>query len=345
MALTAAVLCHAAVFGSAAPTSYFLAVGAAVGLMNIGLALESHEALTLGSLVAAIAALAVPWVPALAAGHTLEDMVELNLIWPQCLVLLFSSRLITELNRLRFVAFWRHLNGRPPGAQSFCSALLLGLSLTLVFYAAIGAADGTPAHDPIGVLRRALAARSPLHAAIVVVFMTVGAALLDVVLALWRERLDLDALRRSVEDGSNVSGQLGEVLTALPAHSRIRAVAFDALFPSSCGTVQSPIEAIHRASRRFIRTLLSFLPLLGFLGTVIGLAIAIAGLDSQGGQQNGANLGQSLAGLGLQFETTLLGLLGGLLASLGVALVDKWEAELLAAARHIVLVSRARSPA
>ena len=75
-----------------------------------------------------------------------------------------------------------------------------------------------------------------------------------------------------------------------------------------------------------------FLPLLGFLGTVIGLATSIAELpaslsDAPG---RGFDISGSLAGLAIKFETTLLGLLASMTAALALNLLEKRETELSA---------------
>jgi biopolymer transport protein ExbB/TolQ len=87
-----------------------------------------------------------------------------------------------------------------------------------------------------------------------------------------------------------------------------------------------------------VRALLSSLPLLGFLGTVIGLTAAIGGLPRHLGPAAEGNLdiSASLVGLAVKFETTLLGLAGGLLASLLLALLERREGELAAECRHLI---------
>ncbi len=91
-------------------------------------------------------------------------------------------------------------------------------------------------------------------------------------------------------------------------------------------------ENFHQASRRFVRALLPFLPLLGFLGTVIGLATAIAGLPhGSEGSPHGFDVSASLAGLAIKFETTFLGLVASIVASFLLNILEKHEAELAAA--------------
>ena len=109
--------------------------------------------------------------------------------------------------------------------------------------------------------------------------------------------------------------------------------AFDA---GADGLAVLPYYALDRGLRRFVRTLIGFLPLLGFLGTVLGIMQALgalpAGLDANGATADAALAGglqESLAGIAVAFETTLLGLLGNLTASLLLAATEKAEADLI----------------
>lgn len=83
------------------------------------------------------------------------------------------------------------------------------------------------------------------------------------------------------------------------------------------------------AQRRLLRTLIGLLPVLGFLGTVVGIMQALANLPValavQPGTQD-AGLAESLRGIATAFETTLLGLVGSIAATLALASVERAEA-------------------
>jgi len=85
--------------------------------------------------------------------------------------------------------------------------------------------------------------------------------------------------------------------------------------------------------RRFIKILIGTLPLLGFLGTVLGIMHALGGLPGLmlGERTSVSDLSQTLAasfsGISLAFETTMLGLICSLLATVGLSYVEKLEAE------------------
>lgn len=87
------------------------------------------------------------------------------------------------------------------------------------------------------------------------------------------------------------------------------------------------------AQRRLLRTLIGLLPVLGFLGTVLGIMQALASLPVALAVQPGAEdpgLADSLRGIATAFETTLLGLVGSVAATLVLASVERAEAILQA---------------
>jgi hypothetical protein len=82
------------------------------------------------------------------------------------------------------------------------------------------------------------------------------------------------------------------------------------------------------AQRRLLRTLIGLLPVLGFLGTVLGIMQALASLpvaltDQPAAQD--AGLAESLRGIATAFETTLLGLVGSVAATLVLASIERAE--------------------
>jgi hypothetical protein len=87
---------------------------------------------------------------------------------------------------------------------------------------------------------------------------------------------------------------------------------------------QSDLEADHAASSyRVVRLLIWAMPILGFIGTVLGISLAVGGfsqfLTTSVGiddvQSVTSELGAVAGGLSFAFDTTLIGLVGGLVAS------------------------------
>jgi hypothetical protein len=86
--------------------------------------------------------------------------------------------------------------------------------------------------------------------------------------------------------------------------------------------------------RRFLRTLIALLPVMGFLGTVWGIKIALSHIpeelffqDQSGDLAKAmADMTASLKGIATAFETTLLGLLGSIAATLALAQIERAEA-------------------
>jgi hypothetical protein len=87
---------------------------------------------------------------------------------------------------------------------------------------------------------------------------------------------------------------------------------------------QSDLEADHAASSyRVVKLLIWAMPILGFIGTVLGISLAVGGfsqfLTTSVGidevQRVTTELGAVAGGLSFAFDTTLIGLIGGLVAS------------------------------
>ena len=108
----------------------------------------------------------------------------------------------------------------------------------------------------------------------------------------------------------------------------------DHLRPGSGGSPDAPGHAEATAlraaaQRRLLRTLIGLLPVLGFLGTVLGIMQALASLPialavEPAAQDTG--LADSLRGIATAFETTLLGLVGSVAATLVLASIERAEA-------------------
>lgn len=299
--------------------------------------LEAGPAVQTAVLAAALVALALPLAGAVSDGTPIPAAIANSTVWPQFLVLLFGARSLTALTTLRFARFWRHpLAARPAPTQSMAAALLLGLAMALLFYRFAGAVAVDPARlDPWAVTLRALAGQSVLHVAIVVLFFWLLAALLDAALVLREDAAALAALRYACRAGPGQAVAAGppDVAALLSGPLAYASHTRAALFVAQAGTghpAAGPhsLETFHAASRRLVGALLSLLPLMGFLGTVIGLTAAIGGLPSGMGAGARFDVGASLLGLALKFETTLLGILGAVIASLLLSFLERHEKEL-----------------
>ncbi|MBL9082230.1 MAG: MotA/TolQ/ExbB proton channel family protein [Planctomycetales bacterium] len=80
------------------------------------------------------------------------------------------------------------------------------------------------------------------------------------------------------------------------------------------------------ASHAMVRIIIWAIPILGFLGTVIGITMAIAGLDPKTLE---SSLPVVTSGLGVAFDTTALALALSMVLMFGQFFVDKQEARLL----------------
>jgi hypothetical protein len=95
------------------------------------------------------------------------------------------------------------------------------------------------------------------------------------------------------------------------------------------------------ASRRFVRNLVAILPMLGFLGTVVGLSTTLSDLPAAigaGATPHPLDLSGALGGLAIKFQTTLLGLLTSMICGFGLALLERRELEFQAECLLVVSV-------
>jgi len=80
------------------------------------------------------------------------------------------------------------------------------------------------------------------------------------------------------------------------------------------------------SSYAMVRIIIWAIPILGFLGTVIGITVAIAGLDPKALE---GSLSVVTSGLGVAFDTTALALALSMVLMFGQFFIDKAEAKLL----------------
>jgi hypothetical protein len=301
-------------------------------------------------ILAVTLAIVVPLGPRMWAHGSMAQAMTGSTTWPQILVTLFGSRVLAEAAELQFTEAWRNPFQARLAApvQSVAAALALGAFFTLVFYQ-VGAHLAGRSASASGIVVSALFGDTVIHHAIVFLFFVVLAFVVDATLIYVKDRSAVLAVRARARGGIG-SAELRRLLDGdLAPWSHTRALryirdALDAGRGAGAAAPSSALAGFHAASRRFIRGLIPFLPLLGFLGTVIGLSIALAelphGLSS--GQREGFDIGGSLAGLAVKFETTLLGLLGSMVASLALGVLEKSETELAAECSLLVEAALAR---
>lgn len=232
-------------------------------------------------------------------------------------------------------------------SQSIASAVCLGAFLTLFFYLLIPHLVTHSGRQTSDIIVSALLGGTIVHSAIVFLFFVIVAAILDAVQLHARDRAILASFGREIDDDRKVGAKRGlSSILSDELGSAIHTRAFrllNAAIESKTGDKPPNLAALafdgfQAASRQFVRALLPFLPLLGFLGTVIGLATAISelprGLTEGSGQA--FDISASLSGLAVKFETTLLGLMASMISSLCLHFLEKREAELAAACMLLV---------
>ena len=134
--------------------------------------------------------------------------------------------------------------------------------------------------------------------------------------------------QRLLKDGNLVAIRCGRVLRAY-IKSGDRAIANEFALDDS-----SFYLSASETSYSVPRILVWAIPLLGFIGTVIGISGAVSGfsgfLENSGDvEQIKEGIGQVTSNLGLAFDTTLLALFLSVLVMIPLVLVERYESDLL----------------
>ncbi|QOZ76329.1 hypothetical protein XH83_13255 [Bradyrhizobium sp. CCBAU 53351] len=329
-------------------------VVAAAVLVTTGFgAWKIHHRWLRGGLVAGtIHALLFPFlVEAVSAGEPLVALVARFPVWPQLLVTLMASRALASESHLAFARFWLRPLDRtgPVEMQSAAAPVALACFLILLFYLVIPHLFAPGSGQVQSVVVSAVLGRTIVHSAIVFLFLVVMASIVDAASLHIADRRVIAGFSRTIEAerGNGRRVDLSAILTrqlAPAAHTRavrLLNAAIDGAGAEVAGPSRLTALSFDRfqwASRQFVRSLLPLLPLLGFLGTVIGLASAISDLPHDLNASSGHNIdiSASLAGLAVKFETTLLGLIASIICSLALGLLEKRETELAAMCMLIV---------
>jgi hypothetical protein len=338
---------YLAAHGAARGTVFWVLALGALAAIVYGTATGRGRWLRVGASIFIVLAVAVPVVEtAFNKAESLALAVAEVPVWPQLLVTLVGSRVLTAECELEFAELWRN-PGRGAAAvelQSTPAAVALGAFLTLVFYLTVPQLMPLEAGQPSAILVSAMQGGTFVHSTIVFLFFVILAVILDAIRLHVADRAVLAAFRRAVS-AADLSAAIPHPRSimvgklAASGHTRAARILTQAIdMMAGERAASDPLTALsydgfRDASRRFVRTLLPFLPMLGFLGTVIGLATAISELPHGISDATGRSfdVSASLAGLAIKFETTLLGLMASMISSLALNLLEKREAEFAAA--------------
>ena len=292
---------------------------------------------------------AVPLLSTAAAkGQSLPAAIAGTVVWPQILVALFGSRVLSEDSALRFAEFWRRpLAARGPvQLQSTPAAFALAVCMTLIFYLASPAAAGASSDPALAIISGAILGATAIHCAIIFLFFVILAHILEAAFLHARDRVLVNQIRAalcaraadSLLDPAAAVAAILKTAAASAAHTRGVRLMREALRAATDGLAHEALDSLsfehfQNASRRFMRALLPLLPLLGFLGTIVGLSTTLMELPhalAAGGAGRALDFSGALAGLAIKFQTTLLGLLGSMVAGFCLAILERREAELAA---------------
>lgn len=276
------------------------------------------------------------------------QFLSVSKFWPNLLILLCAAFILNILRQHSLLRLWDRGTAEVEGMLgrlSLGNALVIGIFMTLSFYCGLLLLPGTA---PLFRSAKHLFFGSHLlyYLPVLVFFWAVALLLgelrllrhekrvLRTLLALLgRPRLgelraqDAEYLALQVE---KLCAPLSGSLVATRVHTLLRAVGSHSLQElKELNDRLQDMEALAlERNRGFLNTILWSLPLLGFLGTTAGIigTLGAFGDALQSGSESTALL-QSLQGLSLKFETTLIGMLTSLVAGFLLAVVRRRESE------------------
>ena len=123
--------------------------------------------------------------------------------------------------------------------------------------------------------------------------------------------------------------------------------------PAGISEVRHTLQMIWQLSSQsyvFSRYLSWVIPILGFIGTVLGISLAADGIQGIIGNQQGllqisSQLSEVIAPLGIAFDTTLIALSLSIVLTFIQTAVQRWENHILIDFEHTVLVRRTETAA
>ena len=263
------------------------------------------------------------------------DVVHARTLWPICLMAVFAGRILGIATRDAYLARWADPVRAPVvvAEQSLGAALAFGFALTVALLTIVPTGSATPGRVQ-GLFVSALHGTTVIHVLILFVVFVLAALIVDGFALLFADWRTLVAARRNLRAAGGDRIRIAAAVDALP-NTRI-----GLLFKAETGrdpTGDWPAQRQFRdASRLFVRRTLTLLPLLGFLGTVVGLSAAVAELPFGAGGVQSGDLGAALRGLAVKFETTFLGLVGSAALGAVLGLLERLEAETAAGVLQVV---------
>lgn len=228
--------------------------------------------------------------------------------------------------------------------QSTPAAAAAAVCLILGFYAVLPHLSQSARDPALAAIGAALAGSTTIHAAVLFIFFLVVAQIAEAAAQTRQEGALLERARGVLSEClATAQPSASDLLDALaeldrrsaPSHA-MRAMR-DAVEGGGALLRGAPSHALgavrlREASRRFLRNLIAILPLLGFLGTIVGLSTTLASLPaalaSGARPGEGFDFSAALDGLAIKFQTTLLGLLTSMISTALLAALERREAEI-----------------
>jgi len=265
-----------------------------------------------------------------------EEVLTFDKLWASLLILFASALILSMLRKYTLFKLWdKSVLGRREhiyDKMSLGNSFVLGIFLTIIFYTILTMLPSSI--DLFQNLKKLFFGNHIIYYLIMIVFFWIMAILIDeYVTAKYNRNLivEINNFFKQQDMYTIRHSELLELQIAFEkefapvTHSAIT-YKVDYLLKNielNKGNADILMERLaeiefqaQEYTQGFLHTLLWSLPLLGFMGTILGIIDTVGTFSEVIGKGKNANsLIESLGGLSLAFETTLLGLISSLIAT------------------------------
>jgi len=265
-----------------------------------------------------------------------EEVLTFDKLWASLLILFASALILNMLRKYTLFKLWdKSVLGRREhiyDKMSLGNSFVLGIFLTIIFYTILTMLPSSI--DLFQNLKKLFFGNHIIYYLIMIVFFWIMAILIDeYVTAKYNRNLivEINNFFKQQDMYTIRHSELLELQIAFEkefapvTHSAIT-YKVDYLLKNielNKGNADILMERLaeiefqaQEYTQGFLHTLLWSLPLLGFMGTILGIIDTVGTFSEVIGKGKNANsLIESLGGLSLAFETTLLGLISSLIAT------------------------------
>jgi len=265
-----------------------------------------------------------------------EEVLTFDKLWASLLILFASALILNMLRKYTLFKLWdKSVLGRREhiyDKMSLGNSFVLGIFLTIIFYTILTMLPSSI--DLFQNLKKLFFGNHIIYYLIMIVFFWIIAILIDEYVTAKYNRNLIVEINNFFKQQDMYTIRHSELLELQIAFEKEFAPVTHSAITYKVNYLLKNIELdkgnadilmerlaeiefqAQEYTQGFLHTLLWSLPLLGFMGTILGIIDTVGTFSEVIGKGKNANsLIESLGGLSLAFETTLLGLISSLIAT------------------------------